>query len=80
MIKKEQFICQRHNQSILNQQLANELETLKNKYDRLFNEAYSANKNETLSNMYEPILLVNEVPMVKKQAEAISIYQQLFLT
>ncbi len=51
MIKKEQFICQRHNQSIINQQLANELETLKNKYERLFNEAYSANKNETLSNI-----------------------------
>ncbi len=53
---------------------------IENKYERLFNEIYSDKVYETLSNIYESILLVNEISMVKKQVEAINIYQRLFLT
>jgi hypothetical protein len=80
MIQEEQFICQRHNQKTFNQQLAHELKVFKNEYERLLNETYSGKETEMLSNIYELIMLVNKIPMVKKQIDAIKTYQELFLT
>jgi hypothetical protein len=80
MIKEEQFICHKHNPSIFNQKLTDKLKVLKSECEQLFSEILPGKENDILSNIYKLIMLVNEIPMVKKQIDAIKTYQQSFIS
>ena len=79
MINEEESVAKSQSQSIFNQQLANELRVLLKEYQQLFDKTQSGNENKTLTNIYELIILVNDVPMVKEQMDAIKKYCQLLL-
>jgi hypothetical protein len=80
MIKEEESICQQQNQSNFNEQLTIELRVLTKNYNQLFREIHIGAGNETLSKIYELIILVNEIPMIKEQINAIKKYQDFLLT
>ncbi|CAF4272672.1 unnamed protein product [Rotaria sp. Silwood2] len=80
MIKEEQYICQNYDQNNFNSQLVDKLIILKREYEQQFNQAYSNDENQMLSNVYELIISVNQIPMVKEQLDAIKNYQEFFLT
>ena len=76
MIKEEQFICRRYSQTPCNKQLADNLKVMKNEYESS-KKAYSCSKNEPLPDIYKSsILSVDEIPMVKKQIDAVKTYQE----
>lgn len=80
MISEEESICQQQGQCPLNQQLVIELRALTKTYDQLFDETHLGAENEILSNIYELIKLMNNIPMIKEQTNAITIYQHFLLT
>ncbi|CAF3092610.1 unnamed protein product [Rotaria sp. Silwood2] len=63
MIKEEQYICQNYDQNNFNSQLVDKLTILKREYEQQFNQAYSNDENQMLSNVYELIISVNQIPM-----------------
>ncbi|CAF2518840.1 unnamed protein product [Rotaria sp. Silwood2] len=63
MIKEEQYICQNYDQNNFNSQLVDKLIILKREYEQQFNQAYSNDENQMLSNVYELIMSVNQIPM-----------------
>ena len=80
IIDEEEFICQKHDQSILNRQLVDALKVLKNEYVQVFEKSSYDVVNQTLSTIYKLIASVNEIPMIKKQTDAIKAYQQHIVT
>ncbi len=80
MIDEEVSISQQQKQSYYNKQLAIELEILIKDYEQLFLETHLVGENEILSKIYELIILVNEIPMIKEQINAIRKYQDFLLT
>jgi hypothetical protein len=80
MIKDEKKICEAKNPSNFNRQLVNELEKLEKEYKKFFDMEHSHGNNKELSNIYELIEAVNEIPMVNEQMNTIKKYQQFLLT
>jgi hypothetical protein len=80
MIDEEESICQRQNPSNFNKQLTIELKILIKDYEQLSREIHLGGENEILSKIYELIILVNEIPMIKEQINAIRKYQDFLLT
>jgi len=80
MIDEEVSISQQQKQSYYNKQLAIELRILIKDYEQLFLETHLVGENEILSKIYELIILVNEIPMIKEQINAIRKYQDFLLT
>lgn len=77
ILNEEEFICQKYNESIFNKQLTSQLRILINDYKQLFHQIHF---DSILSNIYESIRLINEIPMIKEQINAIREYQQYLLT
>jgi hypothetical protein len=79
MVEEENTIGIKQNQSTFNEQLAVELKTLSKEYQHQFNKMQSDGKNEALSNIYDLIISINDIPMLKEQVDAITKYQELLL-
>jgi ribosomal protein S20 len=80
MIKEEESICERQNQSNFNQQLRVELKTIIKDYVGFLRATDSDQTIATLSKIYDLIMQVNEIPMIKEQINAVKKYQHRFLT
>jgi ribosomal protein S20 len=79
MVEEENTIGISQNQNNVNQQLTTHLKTLSKEYQHQFNKMQSDGKNEALSNIYDLIISINDIPMLKEQVDAITKYQELLL-
>jgi len=82
MINEEESICQQQqqNQCTFNKQLIIELQELVKNYEQLFHKTQLNTDKEILSKIYELIISINNIPMIKEQIDAIKIYQYFLLT
>jgi hypothetical protein len=76
MLNEEETICEKADERILNELLAIRLTPLIKDYQQSFNQTQY---DSVLPNIYESIRLVNEIPMINEQINAIQDYQQYIL-
>ena len=81
MIREEQSISHKQESSQCNQRLTAHLRSFQDEYEQLINATCGQATDEPLSEIFESLRsIIDRVPMVKVQIDAIKNYQQHFIT